>query len=295
MYDAIASNKRKSWLLVLLFTAVIGLLGYTWGLHSGDRFGALTLAGFIAIGLGLTGYYAGDRIALGLAGAREITKAENPYVWNLVENLNTAQVLHMKRGYLTPERAMNAFACGRDPAHASIALTQGLLAGLANEELEGVIAHELAHVKNYDIRFGTLIAILVGAVAILSDLLLRSHIFGGGHSRGSREGGNVLVVVGFVLALLAPLAANLIKLAVSRQRELLADAAGALATRYPEGLARALEKIEQQAQPLERVSEATAHLYFASPFGKTPKLLGRLFATHPPVAERVAALRQMAR
>ena len=294
MYDLIAANKRKSWLLVVLFLAIIIALGYLWGAYSGDTFGALTFAGIVAIVMALTSYYGGDKIALSLAGARQIpSRDQNPYVWNLVENLCIAKGLPMPKVYLIPEPAINAFATGRDPKHASIALTEGAVAKLENEELEGVIAHELSHVANYDIRLATLVIVLLGTLAILSDIFLRSsHFIGGGRRSGRGNPAAVLILIGLILALLSPLIGKLIQLAISRQREFLADASGALLTRYPEGLARALEKIEKDNTPLTRVSEATAHLYLTSPFGNKPSFLGRLFLTHPPITERVAALRK---
>ena len=294
MYDSIAANKRKSWLLVVLFLAIIIALGYLWGAYSGDTFGALTFAGIVAIVMALTSYYGGDKIALSLAGARQIpSRDQNPYVWNLVENLCIAKGLPMPKVYLIPEPAINAFATGRDPKHASIALTEGAVAKLENEELEGVIAHELSHVANYDIRLATLVIVLLGTLAILSDIFLRSsHFIGGGRRSGRGNPAAVLILIGLILALLSPLIGKLIQLAISRQREFLADASGALLTRYPEGLARALEKIEKDNTPLTRVSEATAHLYLTSPFGNKPSFLGKLFMTHPPIAERVAALRK---
>jgi len=297
MYDQIAANKRKSWILVIAFMAVIALLGYFWGAYSGDQFGALTMAGIIAIVMALVSYFSGDKIALSLAGAKQIEKREaNPYVWNMVENLCIAKGLPMPKVYLIPEQTINAFAAGRDPEHSSIALTAGAVAKLANEELEGVIAHELSHVSNYDIRFATIVIVLLGTLSILSDIFLRSTSFVGGGRRSSSRGGNaggVLILIGLVLAILSPLIGKIIQLAISRQREFLADASGALLTRYPEGLARALEKIGQEGLPMQRVSEATAHLYLASPFGAKPNFLGRLFMTHPPLAERVAALRKI--
>jgi heat shock protein HtpX len=296
MYDQIASNKRRSWLLVLVFVIFIGLLGYTWGAYSGDTFGALTVAGVIAIIMGLTSYYAGDKIAISLSGAYEIkNRDQNPYVWNMVENLCIAKGVPMPKLYLIPEAAINAFATGRDPEHASIAVTEGAIAKLANEELEGVLAHELSHVANYDIRFATLVIVLLGVLSILSDIFLRSTHFIGGGRRSSRGGnaGGILLLIGIVLAILSPLIGKLIQLAVSRQREFLADASGALLTRYPEGLAKALEKIQQEGLPMQRVSEATAHLYLSSPFGTKPSFLGKLFMTHPPIADRVAALRKI--
>lgn len=297
MYDEIAANKRKSWLLVIIFLIVIGLLGYTWGAYSGDTFGALSLAGIIAIIMALVSFYAGDKIALGMSGAQIINSREqNPYVWNMVENLSIARGIPMPKVYLLPEQAINAFATGRNPERASIAVTEGAVAKLENEELEGVIAHELSHISNYDIRFQTLVVVLVGTLAILSDIFLRSRHFIGGGRRSSSRGnaGGVLILIGFVLAILSPIIGKIIQLAISRRREFLADASGALLTRYPEGLARALEKIGTENLPMSRTSEATAHLFLSSPFGSAPKLMGRLFMTHPPIAERVAALRKMA-
>lgn len=298
MYDLIAANKRKSWILIIVFVMVIVLLGYVWGAYSGDSFGALTIAGVIAIIMALTSYYSGDKIALSLAGAVPIANREqNSYVWNLVENLCIAKGMPMPKVYLIPEAAINAFATGRDPEHSSIAITEGAIAKLANEELEGVIAHELSHVANYDIRFATIVIVLLGTLSILSDIFLRSTHFIGGGRRSDSRGGNAagaLLIIGLVLALLSPLIGKIIQLAVSRQREFLADASGALLTRYPEGLARALEKIQLDGQPMSRASEATAHLYLSSPFGNKPTFLGKLFMTHPPLVERVAALRKMA-
>lgn len=295
MYDLIAANKRKSWFLIIVFVMVIGLLGYTWGAYSGDTFGVLTFAGVVAIIMALVGYYKGDKISLMQARAYQVeNKEQNPYVWNMVENLCIARGMPMPKVYLLPEQAINAFATGRDPEHASIAITEGAMAKLENEELEGVIAHELSHVANYDIRFATLVVVLVGTLAILSDIFLRSHIWGGRRSNSRGNAGGILILIGFILAIIAPIIGKLIQLAVSRQREFLADASSALITRYPEGLARALEKIGTDATPMNSVSKATAHLYLASPFQNNPGKLSRLFMTHPPIAERVATLRKMA-
>lgn len=270
-------------------------LGYVFGAIYKDVFGIMTIAGIIAIVMALASYYGGDKIALSMAGAQLLNKEDNLYVWRLVENLCISQGLPLPRIYLIPDQAMNAFATGRDPEHSSIALTQGLIAKLENEELEGVIAHELSHIKNYDIRIGTIIIVLVGLISILADIMLRSQLFGRrSRDNGSTNAGGILMAVGLILAILSPIFANLIKLAISRKREFLADASGALATRYPEGLARALEKISQDGQPLQRATEATAHLYIASPFGASKKFISRLFLTHPPIEERVKALRQMA-
>ncbi len=295
MYDQITSNKRKTWLLISIFLVVIMALGYVFGAIYQNVFGIMSLAGIIAIVMALVSYYSGDKVALSMAGAIPLNKEDNLYVWRLVENLCISQGLAMPKIYIIPDTAMNAFATGRDPSHSSIALTQGLIVKLANEELEGVVAHELSHIKNYDIRIGTVIIILVGLISIMADIMMRSQIFGRRSRDNESSGGaGVLVIVGLVLAILSPIFANLIKLAISRKREFLADASGALATRYPEGLARALEKIAVDGKPLDRAAEATAHLYISSPFGTSGKFISRLFLTHPPIDERVKALRQMA-
>ncbi len=296
MYNQIAANKRKSWLLVAVFFVLVVAIGYFWGAYTGDYVGTTTFALILSTVMALVSYYQGDKVALKLSGAVPIaSESQNPYVWRLVENLCIAEGVPMPKVYLIPDQAMNAFACGRNPEHAAIALTEGIVAKLENEELEGVIAHELSHIKNYDILVGTLVIVLVGLVSILSNIFLRSARFVGGR-RSDREGnaGGILMIIGFVLILLSPLIANLIKLAISRRREFLADASGALLTRYPEGLARALEKIEADGTPLTRAAEATAHLYFTSPFGRTSKFMSKLFSTHPPTLERIQALRQMA-
>jgi heat shock protein HtpX len=242
------------------------------------------------------GYYSGDKVALWTAGAVEVKKEDNPYLVRMVENLTITAGLPMPRVYVMQGEMINAFATGRDPQHASIAVTTGAMEKLENEELEGVLAHELSHVGNYDIRFMTLVAVLVGIIALLSHWFLRFNLFGGRRSSNDRGGnaGAILFVIGIVLAILAPIAATLIQLAISRKREFLADASGAQLTRYPEGLARALEKIGQQDGRLTRASNATAHLFIANPFGAVnSKGLSRMFSTHPPLEERIAALRKI--
>ncbi len=296
MYNQIASNKRKSALLIIIFIAVVFALAYVINLWYGEgSYGFLVMAAIISLIMTLFSYYQGDQVALKLAGAQgPISQAENPYVYRLVENLCITAGIPIPKIYLIPGAAMNAFACGRDPQHSSIALTQGIIEKLENEELEGVIAHELSHIKNYDIRLATLVIVLVGIISIISDFFLRSSLYGGRRSSNRNEGraGGILMIIGLVLIILAPLIAQLIKLAISRKREFLADASGALLTRYPEGLARALEKISSDHTPLAKVHEATAHLYIMSPL--TGKKLASLFSTHPPVEERIKALREMA-
>lgn len=298
-YDFIAANKRRSVILVAVFIIVIGLVGWTFSrlMEAGPV--GVAVAIVMAIMMSLIGYYSGDRVALFTARAHgPIKKSDQPYLYNLVENLCIASGQPMPALYLIPDDQINAFAAGRDPRHSVLAVTAGAVKLLTNEELEGVLAHELSHIKNYDIRFMTLVIVLVGIMTLLSDFFWRSMWFGGGRSRDNNRGGGqaqaILMLVGLVLLILAPILGRLIQLAVSRKREFLADASAALLTRYPEGLARALEKIETTTQrPLTGATNATAHLYISSPFG--PKLGGiaRLFSTHPPIAERVTALRKM--
>ncbi len=298
MYKQITSNKRKSFLLIAVFVIFVIFLGWIFGQVTGDSYGALVLALIISLIMALISFYSGDKVALWTAGAKgPIQKNDNPYVYRLVENLCITAGLPTPKIYIISDAAPNAFATGRDPKHAAIALTTGLIEKLENEELEGVIAHELSHIKNYDIRLMMIVIVLVGIVALLADWLLRFRFFGG--RRDDRDGdgqiGAILLLIGIVLAILSPLIAKLIQLAVSRKREFLADADGSLLTRYPEGLARALEKISTYKEPLRRANDATAHLYIANPFGgKTAKFFHKLFSTHPPAEERIKTLRSMA-
>ncbi len=288
MYQQITANKRKSALLITVFITLVIFLGYVIGQATGYGYGGLLVAVAVSLLMTLVSYYSGDKIALATAGAKgPISKEDNPYVYRLVENLCITAGLPVPKIYIIPDQALNAFATGRDPEHASIALTQGIINALENEELEGVIAHELSHIKNFDIRIMTLVIVLVGAVTLLADWFLRWSFFGRSDERGNNA---VFMLVGLVLAILSPLFATLIQLAISRKREFLADASAALLTRYPEGLARALEKIANHSG-VRRVNKATAHLFIASPLsGRT---VSRLFSTHPPIEERIRALREM--
>ncbi len=295
MYSQIDSNKRKSFILILVFVIFILFLGWVFGQISEAGYIGIIIAGIIAMGMSLSGYFSGDKMALWSAGAKEIKKQDNPYVFRMVENLCITAGTPVPKVYIINDPSPNAFATGRDPKHASIALTTGIIDKLENEELEGVIAHELSHVKNYDIRLMTLVVALVGVVSILTHWFLRFS-FLGGRSRSSKNQGSlgtVLLIVGLILMILSPIIAQVIKLAISRKREFLADASGALLTRYPEGLAKALEKISQSNQPLKNANGATAHLYIASPFGQAKNFTAKLFSTHPPVKERLKALREM--
>lgn len=298
MYNQIDSNKRKSVILIVLFIAIVTLVGWAFAVSTDLGYGGLILAIIIAISTAMYGYYSGDKVALWTSGAMQITKEQNPYVYRMIENLSITSGVPMPKVHIITDSTINAFATGRDPEHASIAVTTGAIENLENEELEGVLAHEMSHIKNYDIRLMTLVIICVGIVALLSNWFFRISFFGG--RRNSREGGGqiqlIITVIGVLLLIFAPIIAQLIKLAVSRKREFLADASGALLTRYPAGLANALEKIENQnIQPMMRANNSTAHLFISNPFGqKAQKGLAKLFSTHPPIKERVAALRAMA-
>ena len=290
VYSAIAANRRRSVLLVAIFVLVVGALGYVLGelYAQGAGLVLLPLAVMIAVALAAGSYFAGDRIVLGLSKARQVSEAEQPILYNVMAALAAGAGLPMPSLYVIDDPAPNAFSTGRDPHHASIAVTTGLLNRLDRTELEGVLAHELSHVRNYDIRFMLLVTVLVGMAALISNWIMQSMWFGG---RGRRRdsAGTILLVVGLVLAIITPLVAQLIRFAVSRQREYLADADGALLTRYPPGLASALRKIAADPQPLKAANRASAPLYIATPF----KNAGRWFDTHPPIEDRIRRLESM--
>jgi len=293
MYNQIDSNKRRTVILIVIFIAVILALGWLFGNLYDYGYGGLFIAIIISTGMTLVGYYQGDKVALWTSGAKAVEKADNPYLYRIVENLCITTGIPTPRVYLINDPAINAFATGRDPEHSSIAVTVGAVEKLKNEELEGVVAHELSHVKNYDIRLMTIVIVLVGIVSLLSNFMFRANLFGGRRSSNDRsEGGAILMIVGLILMIFAPLVSSLIQLAISRRREYLADASGALLTRYPEGLASALERIKLENLPTRNANNATAHLYFANPF--SGRKISTLFSTHPPIDERIAALRQMA-
>lgn len=297
VYDRIDSNRRRTWLLMFLMVVLVMALVYVIGQATNAPGAWVVGGGIFCLFMAWLSYYNSDKIALSISGARLVREEDDPKLYHLVENLCIASGLPLPRIYIIPDTAPNAFATGRDPVHASIAVTTGLLQKLERSELEGVLAHELSHVKNYDIRLQTIIVVMVGLVALISDIFLRFMWYGGGRRRGSGGGQLALIfaAVGIVLAILSPVIATLMQLAISRRREFLADADGALMTRYPEGLATALEKIAADPEPLEVANKATAHLYTVSPLkGKTGgSWLQRLWDTHPPIQARVAALREM--
>lgn len=298
LYSLAESNIRKTWLYLITFLLFIIFLGWliSWFVQS---YVILWIAVGYSIITAIVSYWHSDKIVLAISKAKEIEKKDNPELYRLVENLCITAGLPLPKIYIIDSPQPNAFATGRDPKHSAIAVTTGLLEKLERSELEGVLAHELSHIKNRDTLLATVVVILVGIVVTLTDIFFRVAFWGGIGRRDSRNGGGainlVVILVALVFAALAPLCATLIKLAISRKREFLADASGALLTRYPEGLARALEKISQDTNPLKTANNSTAHLYIVSPFrGKERKgFLRKLFSTHPPVEERIKALRGM--
>jgi heat shock protein HtpX len=241
----------------------------------------------------LFAYHSGSRMILGMSGARPVTKGEFPYLFHTIEGLSVAAGIPVPKAYVIDDSALNAFATGKNPAHASITVTTGLLAKLNRQELEGVIAHEMSHIKNYDIRFLLLTIVLVGVIVLLSDFLLRSFLWGSG-GRKRESGGGVLIIVGLVFAILTPIIGEMLKLAISRKREYLADASGAILTRYPAGLASALRKIAGDPDPLvDRANKATAQLFISTPFRSKKGFMSKLFSTHPPIEDRIKRLEQM--
>lgn len=299
-YTEISHNKRESWILIYAFLLIIIALGFIFA-RVYDNPGILLFAVIFSTVSSLISYYFSDSITLMLSQAKLVDRQTNQELYRLVENIAITAGLPTPRIYIIDDTAPNAFATGRDPQHAVVCFTTGILQKLQKTELEGVVAHELSHIGNYDIRVMTLVVVLVGIVTLLADWMLRWSFFGGRRSRNSEGGGSiqgVLFAIGIVLAILSPIIATLIKLAVSRKREFLADASGALLTRYPEGLARALEKISTDREPLEAANKATAHLYIVNPLkgGEGHGGVGwfaSLFNTHPPIEERIKRLREM--
>lgn len=294
IYNQISSNKTKTWIIMILFIVFFLTVSYVLGTSLGY---GLSWVGIMLIISGLISfisYYNSDKIVLSMSGAKPADKKTQRDLYTTVENLSIASGLPMPKVYVIEDPSPNAFATGRDPKHAAVAATSGILGKLSKVELEGVIAHELSHVGNYDTRLMGIVAILVGSIAILADVFMRSLWYSGNRD-SDRRGGNILVLVGIIFAILAPIAATLIQLAISRRREYLADANGALLTRYPDGLADALIKIAADPHPVRHASVGTAHFYISDPFKgkkKTSWLVG-LFQTHPPVDDRVRLLREM--
>lgn len=287
LYTHQSSNIWKTWILVTGFLVLVIGLGWFFSYYYSDP-SILYIAVIFSFVMNFISYWYSDKIVLGISGAKPATREEYFDLYTVTENLAITAGLPMPKIYVIEDSALNAFATGRNRKHATIAVTSGLLARLNRAELEGVIAHELSHIGNKDILLQTMIVVLVGFVALLSDMFLRFSLF---RDRDSKAGG-VIVLIGLVLAILSPIIATIIQLAISRKREFLADASGALLTRYPEGLASALEKISENHQPMKRANNATAHLFIANPFAKKGKAgFHKLFMTHPPIEERIRVLR----
>lgn len=301
VYDRIGANKRETWVLLIVFVTLT--LGLAWVILAATGFtgdampGALGIAGFVLIVYAIFSYYLSTSVVLSIAGAHQVTKEEEWEFVRRVENLCIGAGLPMPKVWVLEDSAPNAFATGRDPDHSHVVVTRGLLDKLEPIELEGVLAHELSHIGNYDIRVMTLVTVLVGMVAMLSDFFLRFTFWGAGARRGSRDKGGgaglIFLVVAILGAILAPIIAQALRFAVSRKREYLADASGALLCRNPEALARALEKISSDPEPLEAANKATAHLYISNPLKEHASFLNNMFNTHPPIEERIRLLRSM--
>ena len=299
IYSAISANIWKSYIILALFVIFAGTVAYVLskGLGYDPSIGVFIF--IISLIYSFVSYFFSDKIVLATSGAQEIKKEDSPELFRTVENLAIGEGVPMPRVYIINDASPNAFATGRDPKHAAVAVTTGILQALNKAELEGVLAHELSHVKNYDTRLLAITAVLVGFISLLTDMFMRQLWWGGG-LRGNNDDRDsraqiIFLVVGIILAILAPIIATLIQLAVSRKREFLADASGALLTRYPEGLASALEKISKDKRPMQTASTATAHLFIVNPF-KSKGFSGWLtnaFSTHPPVEERIKILRSM--
>lgn len=291
LYTQAESNVRKTWILVFLFIVLIWSLGWIFS-RTFQNPEILIFAVIFSLIMNIVSFWHSDKIVLALTKAKPIEKSDNPEVYRLVENLCITAGLPLPKIYIIPELQPNAFATGRDKNHAVIAITQGLLEKLDRVELEGVIAHELSHIGNKDMLLMTVVVVLVGFISIISNWFFRANLFGFRRkNQGSGQAGAILALAGLVLAILSPLIAMLIKMAISRKREFLADATGALLTRYPDGLARALEKIATDKTPMKVASTATAHLYISNPFKE--KKFSNLFLTHPPIEERIKILKEM--
>ena len=301
-YSQIAANKRNSFLLTLVIVVLFALLGFSIGYAIGGEVTSAIFVMVIALVVGgllsAGSFFSGDSLVLAASSAKEVDAQAAPQLLNVVQELALAANVPMPKVYIIDDTAPNAFATGRDPQHASVAITSGLLEKLDREELQGVIGHELSHVRNYDIRFALLVGVMVGSIALLADFFLRFTFWGGGRRSNNREGGSnglqaVMFVVAIVLAILAPIATRLVQLAVNRQREYLADASSVQLTRNPHGLERALAKISEDQEVLEVANRATQHMYITNPIKKFEERSSGLFSTHPPTLDRINRLREL--
>ncbi|MNQ10795.1 hypothetical protein D3C85_236430 [compost metagenome] len=290
MYNAIAANKRNTILVMAAFVGIIGAIAWVVSYLYGGNISIFYITLVVAAVYALIQYFAASRLAVAMTGARQIEKRDNPRLYRMVENLAIATGMPTPKVYIIDDPAPNAFATGRDPQHAIVAATTGLMEIMDDAELEAVLAHEMGHVQNYDIRVSMIAFGLVSVIGLLSDIVLHMFFFSGDR----RDSGTnpVVLVIGIIVIVLAPIIAAIVQMAVSRQREYLADATGAMTTRHPEGLARALEKLQQYGRPMQRQNSASAHLFFNNPL--KPGFLSKLFSTHPPLEERIARLRNNA-
>jgi len=299
-YSQIAANKRNSFLLTLVIVVLFALLGFSIGYAIGGDVTSALFVMVIALVVGALisagSYFSGDSLVLAASSAKEVDASAAPQLMNVIQELAIAANIPMPKVYIIDDTAPNAFATGRDPQHASVAITTGLLEKLDREELQGVIGHELSHVRNFDIRFALIVGVMVGAIAILADFFLRFTFWGGGR-RSNREGGGgaqaIVFIIAIVLAILAPLISRFIQLAVNRQREYLADASSVELTRNPYGLERALAKISSDPEVLEVANRGTQHMYFTNPIKKFEARSSGLMSTHPPILDRINRLRQL--
>ena len=290
MYSAIARNKRNTWFILIGFVLALGLIGLLAGWLAGNNWWITAFILVFAAGYASFQYFVADREALAMAGAFPVTQAEAPRFYRLVENLCITTGTPMPKLYVVDDPAPNAFATGRKPEEAAITVTTGLFETMTDRELEGVLGHELGHIRNYDIRVTLIVFGLVVAVGILADFFLRIAFFGG-RGRGNGQAQLFFIIFGLVAAIVAPLLAGLVQAAISRQREYLADATSAMTTRDPDGLASALAKLQEHGRPLQRANTAMAHLWIATP--RRPGAIARLFSTHPPIPDRIARLQKM--
>jgi heat shock protein HtpX len=292
MYSEISANKRKTVFLMFGFFVLVGAIAYGvgWYFHN---YSITLFAAIFAVGYAFWGYFASDKLALAVNNAKQIEKSDNPRLWRTVENLSITTGIQMPKVYIIEDPAPNAFATGRDPKHAAVAATTGLLDLMDDNELQGVLAHELAHIQDYDIRLSMITFGLVAVVSLISDFVLRWIFWGSifGDDDSGNNNNPVFMIIGIIALILAPIIATIIQLAVSRKREYLADAQAALTTRYPQGLAGALKKIQEAGSVMKKQSPSTAHLYFANPLKK--KSFATLFSTHPPIEDRIARLSEM--
>ena len=296
MFDEVQANKIRSVVLVSFFFVLISGLGITLGALYNNIYFGFGLALIVSIIYLSISWFSGDKMILSMAGAKPVTKKEFPYLYHTVEGIALAAGLPTPKAYVIDDPSLNAFATGRDPENSAIAVTTGLMKKLNRQELEGVVAHEMSHIKNYDIRFMMLVSLLIGVVVLLSDFIFRTFIWGGNRRRSSDsgKGAGMIILIGIVLAILAPIFAQMIRFAVSRKREYLADANGALLTRYPKGLANALRKISEDPNPLDRkANRSMTHLFISNPLKRERKGRNSFFATHPPIQDRIKRLEEM--